>query len=176
MSLALPPLLKRSGFTGPAEVAFEAFEAACHAVYRRDFRGAPPECRPQPRHPQDSRAVTVRTTPHPCHAGRDYTYWHMITGDEGHPGMKRDPPDPERMERMPHVRPFIELCPEAEFKVWRNVRGQSRHLCIWHDKLNLLVILADYGPVWELKTCYRPQPRRRQELHKEYARSRKGWP
>ena len=170
MSLTLPSLLLKSLFGGDET----AFEAACLAIYNRDFRSAPPERLSQPRY-VDSRLVTVRTAYHEHRADREYTYWHLITGDEGNPGTPVLQPEEERIERMPYVRPFIEQSADAAFKVWLNVRGKNNHLCIWHDGLNVLVVLADYGNVWELKTLYRPKRSRKEQLHREYARNKQTW-
>lgn len=170
MSFTPPELLLRKFFNDDPT----AFEKACYGVYLRDFRAAPPECRPRPMY-ADTRPVCVRQVPHTNRADREYTYWHLITGDEGCPGTAPAKPDEERMERMPYARPFIEESGEQGFKVWHNVRGRNRHLCIWHDCLNVVVVLADYGNHWELKTLYRPTRKRKLEFHKEYAQSLKGW-
>jgi len=139
-------------------VDFDAFEAAAYAVFRNDwscftsFRGA---------------EVRIHRFPHKANANRWQTYWHAVT--EGYPEELRKLPVPERLERIPWCRPVVENEEDAVVKVWANFRGQSRHVCIWFDRINYIVILKQCSDHFLLKTTYCPQSRRKQQLHREYA-------
>ena len=62
-----------------------------------------------------------------------------------------------------------EACPLSGIKVWSNWRGGSKHVCIWFDRQNYLVVLKQLSQNYLLKTTYCPESRRSQQLHREYA-------
>jgi hypothetical protein len=151
----LPARLDRVTF--PDKVALEA---AAWTVFQNDFR-----IFPQFR----GEAVRVSRVPHKARNDREHTYWHVVT--EGEPEEARKTPMPDRLERVPWIKPLIEneACPLSDIKVWSNQRGGSTHICIWFDRLNYLVVLKQLSKNYLLKTAYMPESRRRQQLHKEYA-------
>jgi len=76
-------------------------------------------------------------------------------------------PMKDRLERSPWILPVIEN--EGEVKVWSNTRKGHRHICIWMDRQNYLIVLKECRDHFLLKTTYCPESRRRQQLRREYA-------
>jgi len=151
----LPDQLSLNDFNGMADL-----EIAAYAVFQQDwsrssvFRGD---------------EVRVHRHPHKANPDRWHTYWHAVT--EGHPEETRTTPMQDRLERSPWILPLVEN--EEEVKVWSNIRGRDRHICIWMDRKNYLVILKKCKNHYLLKTAYCPESRRRQQLHREYANWKK---
>lgn len=140
----------------------DALEVAAYVLFQRDwaisfaFRG---------------NEVRVHRQPHKAREDRWHTYWHMVT--EGSPEEERDTPLLDRLERVPWCRPVIENESQPEIKVWENTRGRDKHICIWFDRVNYIAILKQCRDHVLLKTTYCPERRRKQQLHKEYARYQK---
>lgn len=155
----LPDRLEPSAFTG-----LETLEVAAWSVFQRDFAQWPLF---------RGETVTVSRVPHKARPDREHTYWHLVT--EGEPEEARQAPMPDRLERIPWARPVIENegCPSSSIKVWSNQRHGSTHVCIWFDRMNWLVVLKQLSQNYLLKTTYCPEPGRREQLHKEYARWKK---
>lgn len=120
------------------------------------FRGAP---------------ITVNRRPHPANVLREHTYWHMIT--EGTPESIRTTPMLDRLERIPWARPVLEHIGQPGVKAWENVRGLDRHFCVWHDKINYIVVVKQTADAFLLKTTYQPTSQRRLKLHTEYAEAKR---
>jgi len=114
--------------------------------------------------------VGVERHPHKANSAREHTYWHMVT--EGFPEDIRTSPMRDRLERVPWVRVVLEQAQHADIKCWANARGSDRHFCLWHSKLNFLVVVKQTAQSYLLKTCYCPDPSRVRKLHTEYAQSR----
>jgi hypothetical protein len=142
----------------------DALEAAAWTVFQRDFATAPTF---------RAERVNINRQPHPARPDRQHSYWHAIT--EGQPEEARTAPEIDRLERMPWARPVIdnEACPRSSIKVWSNERHGNTHVCIWFDQINYLVVLKQLSTNYLLKTTYSPEPKRQQQLHKEYARWKK---
>lgn len=151
----LPARLDRAHFSDET-----ALETAAWTVFQRDFATGP-QFRTE--------RVNINRKPHPARTDRGHSYWHAVT--EGEPEDARNSAEPERLERIPWVRPIIEgeSCEQSAIKVWSNQRGGSTHVCIWFDRINYLVVLKQLSANFLLKTTYSPEPRRKQQLHKEYA-------
>ncbi|MEI6972781.1 MAG: hypothetical protein WCL44_14845, partial [bacterium] len=89
----------------------------------------------------------------------------------GSPEELRKAPMPDRLERMPWAKPLIENEGDtaAAIKVWANERHGNKHVCIWFDRNNYLVVLKQCAAHYLLKTTYCPESKRQRQLHKEYA-------
>lgn len=155
----LPARLDQATF--PDETSLEA---AAWAIFQHDFANFP-QFRGQ--------KVVVSSHPHPANPARSFTYWHCVT--EGTPERTRTGIIPERMACIPWTRPVIEneACKVSAIKVWSNQRDGNTHVCIWFDRVNYMVVLAITPSGFLLKTTYSPESRRKQQLHKEYARWKK---
>ena len=135
-----------------------ALEIASYALFKNDwsdfaaFRGD---------------EVRVHRRPHKANAARWHTYWHAVT--EGFPEEIRKNPMTARLERIPWCRPIIVNENDAVVKVWSNFRKGSKHICIWFDRLNYIVILKQCQNHYLLKTTYCPESRRQKQFHREYA-------
>jgi len=151
----LPTRFDRAAFPTIADL-----ELAAWAVYRKDFATVP-------RFRTENVGVVRRA--HKVRADREHTYWHMIT--EGEPEESRTTPMPDRLERLPWTRPIIENEGDAaaSVKVWANERHGNTHVCIWFDRQNYIVVLKQCTGHYLLKTAYCPEPKRQQQLHREYA-------
>ncbi len=113
--------------------------------------------------------VRIHRRPHKANATRWHTYWHCVT--EGEPEETRTKPMIDRLERIPWSRPLIEYETDtaAGIKVWANIRGRDRHVCIWFEPENYLIILKIAATHFVLKTTYCPESRRRIQLQRDYS-------
>ena len=135
-------------------------EPQAYAVYQTDFGPA------ATRVPFKEAHIEVERHPHKANAAREYTYWHMVT--EGQPESARITPMLDRLARVPWVRVVLENKTHVDIKFWANARGADRHFCLWHPKLNFLVVVKQTATAYLLKTCYCPEPDRIRKLHAEY--------
>ena len=140
-------------------------EPQAYCAYQVDFGIARPAV------PFRGAAITVNRKPHPANAQREHTYWHMVT--EGEPEITRTTPILDRLERIPWARPVLEHVGASGVKAWENVRGSDRHFCVWHDRVNYLVVVKQTVDTFLLKTTYCPTPQRRMKLHTEYAEAKR---
>lgn len=103
---------------------------------------------------------------HPLTYDKEATFWHMI--QEG--GNEDDRiPDLRRCERICWIKPIIEGVGGDEIKVWWNQRNSEKRICLWYEKENYLVVLADRGNYILPWTAYLVnQPHRQRKLQKEY--------
>ena len=84
-------------------------------------------------------------------------------------------PDFRRCERIRWPKPVIDRSDDSEIKVWRNKRGREERICLWLERENYLVILADRGDYILPWTAYlSEQPHRQNKLRKEYEEYWKG--
>ena len=139
-------------------------EPKAYTRYQKDF--GPPSSPVPFRGAQ----IGVERHPHRANATREHTYWHMVT--EGFPESIRTSPIWDRLERVPWVRVVLENAQHADIKFWANARGSDQHFCLWHSKLNFIVVVKQTAQSYLLKTCYCPDRDRVRKLHIEYARSR----
>ena len=136
--------------------------------YQADFPvgGVLPAFREEP--------IRVRREPHPANSTREFTYWHMVTeGKRGEEDELNRTLDPERMLRMPWAKPLLLNHKHVTVKMWWNVREGQRHYCLWHQKVNYLLIVKERYEGLFLVTTYCPTPWRAKEFHLEWAKAKK---
>ena len=141
-----------------------AVEPQSWIVFQTDF----PDAGTLP--PINGQPVMVRRTPHPARADRIYTYWHMVT--DGPDEITRRL-DITRLQRIPWARPFLEQHTHVDVKRWWNTRGGLHHLCLWHPKVNYLLVIKQRWDGLYLITSYCPEPKRRLQFHGEWAEAKK---
>lgn len=138
------------------------------ALYLRDF----PTDQELPRFKDEP--IIVRREPHPANATREYTYWHMVTESRrGEEDEKNRTPDMKRMVRIPWAYPLLVHYTHEAVKRWWNVRKGLRHYCLWHPKVNYLLIVKEREEGHFLLTSYCPVPKRVADFHLEWAEAKK---
>lgn len=148
----LPPLVLLTSFGGN----WDKYVDALYAWFKRDFVDDKPIF-------QGKRLGLKR---HPLFQGKEATFWHMTS--EGSDEQNRVP-DFRRCERIRWPKPIIEHDQDAKVKVWRNERGREDRICLWLEKENYLVILADRGDYILPWTAYLVEkPHQQRKLMKEY--------
>ncbi len=148
----LPPLVLLDDFEGD----WQAYLDAIYDFFKQDFVNYKPVF-------QGRRLGLKR---HPLSLNKEATFWHMI--QEG--GIEDDrTPDLRRCERIRWIKPIIEGVGGDEVKIWWNQRNSEKRICLWYEKENYLVILADRGNYLLPWTAYLvEQPHRKRKLQKEY--------
>lgn len=103
---------------------------------------------------------------HPEIDGKDATFWHIISEKDknGHRY-----PDFRRCERIRWPKPIVEHEHESDIKVWENNRNNETRICVWFERQEYLVVLADRGSYILFWTAY-PVTRThtKRKLEKEY--------
>jgi len=148
----LPPLVSFSDHGGE----WERYLEAIYDYFRQDFVEDKPVFR--------GRRLGLKR--HPMTKGKEATFWHMIQqGDSEEDRI----PDLRRCERIRWPRPIIEHDDDRAIKVWWNqCRGEKR-ICLWFERENYLVVLADRGKYILPWTAYLvEQPHRQRKLQREY--------
>lgn len=138
------------------------------AFYLRDFQTDQelPRFKDEP--------IIVRREPHPANTTREYTYWHMVTeGERGEEDERKRTPDLKRMVRIPWANPLLVHYMHEAVKRWWNVRKGLRHYCLWHPKVNYLLIVKERPEGHYLVTSYCPTPLRVAEFHMELAEAKR---
>ena len=103
---------------------------------------------------------------HPLYAGKEITFWHIIS--EGDTEDDRIP-DLRRCERIRWPRPVIENCEDSYIKIWENTRRNEIRICIFLDFVDYLVVIAKrsgYNLLWTAYPVTRSHQKRK--LMKEY--------
>ena len=136
----------------------DLLETAAYSIFQTDWQSHPVFRGDE---------VRVHRQPHKANPLRWHTYWHCVT--EGQPEEARTTPMEDRLDRIPWTHPVVSNEADAAVKVWSNIRGQDRHVCIWLERENYLVVLKMAHSHFVLKTAYCPEPNRRRQLHKDYA-------
>jgi len=103
---------------------------------------------------------------HPVSAGKEATFWHLIsTGDREEERI----PDFRRCERIRWPRPIIDHHADSVVKVWKNKRGREMRICFWLEDHDFLVVLAERKRYLLLWTAYPVEwPHTRRKLQKEF--------
>lgn len=118
--------------------------------------------------------IKVRRGPHPANPAREFTYWHMVTeGKRGEEDERNRTPDLARMLRLPWAKPLLVNHKHVTVKRWWNVRKGQRHYCLWHQKVNYVLIIKERYEGLFLVTTYCPVPSRVLEFHSEWAEAKR---
>lgn len=88
---------------------------------------------------------------HPVIAGKEATFWHIIS--EGAVEEERVP-SMRRCERIRWPRPSIENCDEENVKIWTEDRGNERRTHVWLESESYLVVLNHRKGYTLLWTAY----------------------
>ncbi len=152
----LPPLVLFSG-------DWNAYLATIYDWFKKDFIDSKPVFQ--------GRRLGLKKIP--ISAGKEATFWHMIS--EGREEEERTP-DLRRCERIRWPKQVIEHSADtAAIKVWRNQRGNEERICLWCESENYLVVLSDRGNYILPWTAYLvEQPHQQRKLLKEYEQYWKG--
>lgn len=105
---------------------------AIYSVFRRDFVDSKPVFR-------GSRLGLKKK---PIVDGKEYTFYHFT--HDGDIETERIP-NFRRLERIAFPRPMIDNSTHPYLKVWRNTRGTSNRILIYHENEKYLVVLEDRG-------------------------------
>ncbi|MEJ0054994.1 MAG: hypothetical protein WDN75_04690 [Bacteroidota bacterium] len=109
---------------------FPEFLAAVYSIYKKDFIDSKPVFR--------TRKLGLKRFP--IIDGMEKSFYHFT--HEGDIENERIP-DLRRMERMSWPSPMINKSEHTYLKVWKNKRGTSERILIFHEDENYLVILDD---------------------------------
>jgi hypothetical protein len=110
--------------------------------------------------------IEIALKKHPIVEGKEATFWHLIS--EGNLEENRLP-NLRRCERIRWPRPMIENYNNPILKVWNNVRKYKTNVCIWFEKEEYLVVLAERKGYLLLWTAYLvTYNHQKRKLQKEY--------
>jgi hypothetical protein len=152
-------------FTPPSIVVFagdwEAYEEALFNIFTETllnktltFQGLP---------------VSLKKMP--TYKDKHFVFWHLIS--EGELEEERTP-DLRRCERLGWVGWVIENCEACpDISYWENSRGAQKHIVIWYEKENFVVILAKRNGYYLLKSAYLANAKRVKNFSKERDEFRK---
>ena len=120
----LPPIIKSNNFS-----SYDDMLKSAHNLFCRDFIKYPPTLGKLP-------VVTLTDT---MENGFLRTFWHIITeGDHS----ENDKIIPDRLERVPWIRPIIDGQPDSEWLMWEKPHGKSRtRTLIYSIKYKYLIVL-----------------------------------
>ena len=83
-------------------------------------------------------------------------------------------PDMRRCERIRWPRPVIDHSGDEAIKIWENVRKGEKRICLWLEKEEYLVILAERRGYILLWTAYPvTQEHTKRKLRKEFKEAQK---
>jgi len=154
----LPKLMFLEDFGG----YWEAYLEALYDVFKRDFVESSSEFK--------GRKLNLKR--HPMISGKEATFWHIIS--EGTEEEERLP-DMRRCERISWPRPIIDHNEDKAVKVWKNQRRGETRICLWLEKQDYLVVIAEresYLLFWTAYPVAREHTRRK--LLKEYKKYTEG--
>jgi len=122
----LPPLICLAAFGGD----WRRYEEALYRVFCRDFIGGG----------LTFGGIPVRLKRHPLSAGKEATFWHLIS--EGAEEAERIP-DMRRCERIGWPKAVIEHAGDPAVLSWENERRHGeRRACLWVEEEDYLLVLA----------------------------------
>jgi len=110
--------------------------------------------------------VPVHIKRHPLAAGREATFWHLLSS--GKIEAERIP-DLRRCERIAWPRAIIDNILDPQLKVWKNERKGETRICLWLESAEYLVVVADRKRYVVLWTAYDvTREHAKAKLQKEY--------
>ncbi|MDR1653960.1 MAG: hypothetical protein LBS01_10030 [Prevotellaceae bacterium] len=124
--LKLPDLILLEDYNGN----FALYYDAVYAVFVNDFVRNRPEFR----------GKRLGLKKYPFIDGKEYTYYHFT--HSGNIEVERIP-DIRRMERIGYPKPIIAFSDSQQIKVWRNKRGTSERILLFHEEERYLVVLEE---------------------------------
>ena len=106
----------------------------------------------------------------PASQGKHFGFWHVISEGE----VEGDRlPSLRRCERMGWIAYLIANAEtDTEISWWKNKRNGNTHVVIWHEAENFVVILAERGDYYLLKSAYCAESHRRATFVRERAQFR----
>ncbi len=139
---------------------WERYLKVLYAYFAQDFLDSRPAFHGAP----------IALKRYPIIAGKEATFWHLISEGE----VEGDRlPDLRRCERIRWPRPVIEHAAEPVVKIWENERKSEKRVCLWLEKAEYLVVLAKrkgYVLVW---TAYPvTEAHQKRKLQREYEASK----
>lgn len=144
--MQLPDLITLEEYGGDIITYLEAV----YAVFKADFVDNKPTF-------QGKRLGLKR---YPLIEGKEYTFYHFT--HDGDIETQRLP-NMRRLERMPFPKPMINNSTHSYLKVWRNKRGKSNRILIFHEAESYLVVLDDRGDYILPWTAYLIEHKNRRE-------------
>lgn len=124
--LKLPHLILLEDYNGN----FALYNDAVYAVFVNGFVRNRPEFH----------GKRLGLKKHPTINGKEYMYYHFT--HSGNIETERIP-DIRRMERIGYPKPIIDFSDSEKIKVWRNKRGVSERILLFHEEEKYLVVLED---------------------------------
>lgn len=153
----LPPLVLFTDYDGD----WGRYVEALYAYFKKDFVDSKPSFR----------GTRLGLKRYPVIQKKEATFWHLIS--EGKYEADRLP-DLRRCERIRWPRPIIDHNADTEIKVWENVRGTEKRICLWFEEQEYLVVLAKRQRYILLWTAYPvTEDHRKRKLRREYEGSKK---
>ena len=150
--LELPDIITLEEFGGN----FSAYFEAVYKIFKNDFVESRPVF--------EGKRIGLKM--HPYIDGKEYTFYHFT--HDGDIETERIP-NLRRLERIPFPRPIIENAAHPYLKVWRNKRGRSNRILIFHENESYLVVLEDRDEYILPWTAYLVEENhRRQKLIAEF--------
>ncbi len=146
----LPPLICLEEFGGDWEV----YENAVYDCFYADFVASQPTFE----------GSVVRLQWNPLRNGREYTYWHLISGG--------DAPDLRRCERIRWPRAMLDCANPDLVRCWRNKRGSETGVVLSTADFSYVLVLRERTGYVLLWTAYHVEySNRRRQLEREWQRA-----
>lgn len=120
------------------------YEEILYAYFKDDFID---------NRPKKFMGLRIGLKKYPKYKNKEATFWHFIS--EGKIETERVP-DLRRCERIRWPKPIIENTEDNKIKVWENIRGNEKNICLCYGDWEYLIILRkrkDYILPW---TAYCP--------------------
>jgi hypothetical protein len=148
----LPNIVSFNDYNGDWDQYLEAL----YNFFKADFIDSKPNFRGQ----------TLAVKRHPLSLGKEATFWHLIS--EGKDEENRLP-DLRRCERIRWPKPIVENSNDNVIKFWKNRRNGETRICLWLEKEDYIIILAERTGYTLFWTAYNvTYPHQRRKLQKEY--------